>query len=106
VVVRNFEGFITTYAEPLDYDPTEIHAQEALIAPRSEPGQSGLHGLLQGERLSIAPQGFEDTHARGGAEHRLRSGEIAKKWQPLGLGAIDADLPVLGKGQNGTQEED
>jgi lysine 2,3-aminomutase len=48
VVLRNFEGFITTYTEPLDYDPDAIKAQEALIAPRPEPGQEGLTGLLEG----------------------------------------------------------
>lgn len=33
VVLRNFEGFITTYTEPLDYDPDMIKHQEALVAP-------------------------------------------------------------------------
>jgi lysine 2,3-aminomutase len=89
VVLRNFEGFITTYSEPLDYDPYEIKEQEALIAPRPEPGQEGIHGLLQGERMFIEPEGFSDTHARGGAEHRLRSGDLSQKWQPLGVGSIE-----------------
>ena len=48
VVLRNFEGFITTYTEPLDYDPHEITHQEALIARRPEPGQEGVLGLLEG----------------------------------------------------------
>ncbi len=106
VVVRNFEGFITTYAEPLDYDPHAIDAQDALIEPRHEPGQEGIHGLLQGQQMSIAPKGFEQTHARGGAEHRLRSGELGKKWQPLGVGALDADVAQLGEGEanNGESE--
>jgi lysine 2,3-aminomutase len=61
VVLRNFEGFITTYQEPLDYDPEAIKAQEALIAPRPEPGQEGIHGLLQGQKMSIEPEGFAQT---------------------------------------------
>lgn len=89
VVLRNFEGFITTYSEPHDYDPHEIDTQEALVEPRPEPGQEGIYGLLEGERMSIEPQGFAEIHARGGAEHRLRSGEIASKWQPLGIGALE-----------------
>jgi lysine 2,3-aminomutase len=93
VVLRNFEGFITTYTEPLDYDPHEILHQEALIAKRPEPGQSGVLGLLEGERMSIEPEGFSDTHARGGGEHRLRSGDIAQKWQPLGVGSIEVHKP-------------
>ncbi len=89
VVLRNFEGYITTYSEPPDYDPTEIKTQEALIEPRPEPGQDGIYGLLEGRRLSIEPEGFAEVHARGGAEHRLRSGDISNKWQPLGIGAVE-----------------
>ena len=92
VVLRNFEGFITTYTEPLDYDPDLIKKQEALlVTKRSEPGQEGIHGLLEGQRMFIEPEGFEQVHARGGAEHRLRSGELADKWQPLGVGAIQPE---------------
>ncbi|MBE2221947.1 MAG: KamA family radical SAM protein, partial [Anaerolineae bacterium] len=89
VVLRNFEGFITTYREPLDYDPDAIKPQEALIAPRPEPGQEGITGLLEGERMFIEPEGFDIVRARGGAEHRLRSGLTANKWQPLGIGSIE-----------------
>jgi lysine 2,3-aminomutase len=91
VVLRNFEGYITTYAEPTDYDPEAIKEQEALIEPRPEPGQGGVKELLSGERMAIEPEGFGETHARGGAEHRLRSGDLAKKWQPLGVGAIEGE---------------
>ena len=89
VVLRNFEGFITTYSEPKDYDPEAIIDQEALIEPRPEPGQEGIYALLEGKKMSIEPEGFDTVHARGGKEHRLRSGEFAKKWQPLGIGALD-----------------
>ncbi|MFN2304044.1 MAG: lysine 2,3-aminomutase, partial [Anaerolineales bacterium] len=91
VVLRNFEGFITTYSEPKDYDPEAILDQEALIEPRPEPGQEGVYALLEGRKMSIEPEGFDTVHARGGKEHRLRSGEIAKKWQPLGIGALDGE---------------
>jgi lysine 2,3-aminomutase len=86
---------MTTYQEPLDYDPHEIEAQERLITERPEPGQEGILALLQGDRMSIEPEGFSDTHARGGAEHRLRSGELNKKWQPLGVGALDPEPDKL-----------
>ena len=93
VVLRNFEGFITTYREPLDYDPDAIKPQEALYAPRPEAGQEGITGLLEGERMYIEPEGFDVIRARGGAEHRLRSGEKATKWQPLGIGSIEQAQP-------------
>ncbi|HFQ92511.1 MAG TPA: lysine 2,3-aminomutase, partial [Anaerolineae bacterium] len=95
VVLRNFEGFITTYEEPLDYDPQAIESQDAKIERRPEPGQEGIYGLLEGRRLFIEPEGFEDIHARGGAEHRLRSDELAKKWKPLGVGAVDGDQSAV-----------
>jgi lysine 2,3-aminomutase len=91
VILRNFEGFITTYQEPLDYDPDEIVDQERLIEPRHEPGQEGVLGLLSGDRMTIEPDGFAATHARGGKEHRLRSGESSDKWLPLGVGTIEPD---------------
>ena len=95
IVLRNFEGFITTYSEPLDYDPEEIEALEAMIEPRPESGQEGILELLEGERLSIEPSGFSQVRARGGAEHRLRSGEDTHKWRPMGIGAIEGtQLPA------------
>ncbi len=112
VVLRNFEGFITTYSEPPDYDPTEIREQEALIEPRPEPGQDGIHGLLQGKRMFIEPDGFSDVHSRGGAEHRLRSGELSSKWQPLGIGAMEGKPISAGEEKqdkalaSGKQEDD
>lgn len=91
VVLRNFEGFITTYQEPLDYDPQAIGPQERLIEKRPEPGQEGVLGLLQGEKMSIEPADFSKVHARGGKEHRLRSGDQTRKWLPLGVGTIEPD---------------
>lgn len=88
-VLRNFEGFLTTYTEPLEYDPNNIKPQEALIEPRPESGQEGVLALLEGKKMFIEPEGFEDVHARGGAEHRLRSGKLQKKWQPLGVGSVE-----------------
>ena len=65
VVIRNFEGYITTYAEPLDYDPTVIKHLEAQVPRRSEPGQGGIAELLEGQRIDIKPDGFDRTHRRG-----------------------------------------
>ena len=86
VVLRNYEGFITTYTEPTDYDPHEIDWLDRQTPRRVESGQEGVLALLEGERMTIEPAGFSDVHARGGAEHRLRAGD-ATKWQPLGIGA-------------------
>jgi lysine 2,3-aminomutase len=84
VVLRNYEGYITTYEEPTDYEPID----PALVAPFKkealEPGQSGVLGLLEGEEMSLKPDGFDQLHNRGGGVHRLR--ENKEKWVPRGIG--------------------
>ena len=86
VVLRNFEGFLTTYSEPTSYDPKAVEHLDAQAPRRPEPGQSGVLGLLEGERMTIEPEGFSSTHVRGdGHQHRLNADE--HKWQPLGVGA-------------------
>ncbi|HEX7976485.1 MAG TPA: lysine 2,3-aminomutase [Anaerolineales bacterium] len=80
VVLRNFEGYITTYEEPLDYDPKQAAKPQV---KRLEPGQSGVLGLLEGEGMFIKPEGFDETHDRHGIQHRLKDD---KKWVPLGIG--------------------
>lgn len=106
VVLRNFEGFITTYQEPDDYDPHEIQALEDKVERRLEPGQEGIHGLLEGQRMFIEPAGFDQVHSRGGAEHRLRSGDVAQKWQPLGVGAIEHSQPPPAQLEKPAEEEE
>src|SRR5574342_526650 len=66
IVLRNYEGFITTYTEPLDYDPAAIRSLEAQLARRPEPGQAGVLDLLEGERMTIEPEGFVEAPQRGG----------------------------------------
>ena len=80
VILRNFEGHITTYEEPTDYLP-ENSAQFG--ERRLEPGQAGLTALLDGDEMFIKPEGFDQLHERGGTRHRLTDGS---KWEPLGIG--------------------
>jgi lysine 2,3-aminomutase len=90
----------------LDYDPGEIVNQENLIERRPEPGQEGIMGLLGGDRMTIEPDGFAETHSRGGKEHRLRSGETADKWRPLGVGTIEPDKEEPKKLADPTPEDE
>jgi lysine 2,3-aminomutase len=90
VVLRNYEGFITTYTEPTDYNPHEVDALDARSRRRLEPGQSGVLGLLDGERMTIEPANFKETHLRGAQQHRLNVDE--SKWQPLGIGTPERPL--------------
>ncbi|GAB4431335.1 MAG: KamA family radical SAM protein [Anaerolineae bacterium] len=98
VVLRNFEGYITSYTEAGDYDPTAIRAWEAKVARRPEPGQEGVHALLQGEKLSIKPEGFDDIHKRGGIEHRLN--QDAGKWSPYRAGETGETIPLASSEQS------
>lgn len=52
VVLRNYEGFITTYSEPLDYKPADQ-------SERASPSQGGIADLLAGNRMTIEPKEFE-----------------------------------------------
>ena len=73
VVLRNYEGYITTYEEPEHYQKHDQAACRYCQHERPEPGQSGVLGLLEGERMWIEPKGFEETHTRGNTEaHRLQ----------------------------------
>jgi len=89
VVLRNYEGYVTTYEEPIDYTPHDPATCSYCQSKRAEPGQSGVSGLLDGEQMFIKPEGFDLLHNRGGGQHRLRAD--AEKWKPLGIGSGDGD---------------
>jgi len=84
LVLRNFEGFLTSYEEPIEYSGHDPASCKFCQSKRPEPGQAGVTGLLDGEGMSIKPEGFDAVHIRGGGMHRLR--EHPEKWQPLGIG--------------------
>jgi lysine 2,3-aminomutase len=67
VVVRNFEGLITTYTQPAEYqrhDPARCASCQARnLAPGADE-QEGVAALLSGERLAIVPEGHEASHQR------------------------------------------
>ncbi|MGD8485197.1 MAG: lysine 2,3-aminomutase, partial [Chloroflexota bacterium] len=103
VVLRNYEGYITTYEEPLEYSPHDHRACTYCRHQRPEPGQSGVHGLLQGDAMWIQPAGHAQIHARGNTEaHRLQSPE---KWVPYGVGAIEGQ-PAPAKAALGAGDDE
>ena len=79
VVLRNFEGYMTTYTEPTDYQPHDPSRCPACQSRRVEEGQEGVAELLAGRRLSIVPEGFEQAH------HRL----TRVRWHAVGLTSTD-----------------
>ena len=87
IILRNYEGYITSYEEPLEYAPHDPKTCKACQDKRVEPGQTGITGLLEGEEMSIKPEGFDHLHDRGGMQHRLKD---ENKWKPLGIGSGDS----------------
>lgn len=62
VVLRNYEGFITTYTEPTEqYQREEKYQAE------------GVAALHAGERKTIRPEGFDEAHRRD------RQGSVVKR---------------------------
>jgi lysine 2,3-aminomutase len=92
VVLRNFEGFVSSYEEPLSYTPHDRATCPYCQAKRAEPGQAGVSGLLEGDAMVIKPEGFDEIHGRGDEPHRLR--DDPAKWQPLGIGGNGSGMPV------------
>ena len=88
IVVRNYEGYVTTYEEPTEYTPHDPKTCAYCQSKRPEPGQSGITGLLDGEEMFIKPEGFDQLHDRGGIQHRLKDDA---KWAPLGIGSGEPD---------------
>lgn len=84
IILRNYEGYITTYEEPQTYKAHDPKTCSYCKNKRAEPGQSGVSGLLDGEAMFIKPENFEELHNRGGGQHRLRAD--VDKWKPLGIG--------------------
>jgi lysine 2,3-aminomutase len=85
VALRNYEGYISAYEEPLHYESHDPNTCQFCLAQRAEAGQHGVSGLLDGEEMFIKPEGFDELHNRGGGVHRLRADE--SKWKPLGIGS-------------------
>ena len=100
VVLRNYEGYITTYEEPEHYQAHDKAHCKYCQHPRPEVGQGGIEGLLDGQQMWIEPSGFEQTHRRGNdTAHRLQD---PSKWVPYGVGPIEGTarppLPALDPG--------
>jgi lysine 2,3-aminomutase len=88
VIVRNYEGFVTTYEEPTEYKSHDPKTCKFCQNKRPEPGQTGLTGMLDGEQMFIKPEGFDELHNRNGIQHRLKD---ESKWKPLGIGSGETD---------------
>ena len=64
VVVRNFEGLVSTYVQPTDYPSHDPAVCVHCLARHSEGGQEGVAGLLSASARTIAPEGWHNLHHR------------------------------------------
>lgn len=64
IILRNFEGFITTYTQPTKYPSHDAANCVYCQNRRREKGQEGISGLLAGQNMTIAPEGYEQVHQR------------------------------------------
>lgn len=76
VVVRNYEGFISTYVQPTDYQSHDPATCTYCQVRRDEAGQQDLAGLLAGQALTIAPEGWHHSHRRTTIPQGLLPGTV------------------------------
>jgi len=70
VVVRNYEGLMSTYTQPADYVPHDTATCSYCRSRLSEGAQEGVAGLLGGHARTIAPEEWRAAHRRSAApEH-------------------------------------
>ena len=87
VVLRNYEGYITTYEEPENYQKHDSAACAYCQHERPEPGQSGILGPARGRADVDRAEGLRGgPHAR---QHRGAPAPGPVKWVPFGVGAIE-----------------
>lgn len=72
VVLRNYEGMITTYTQPSQYRAHDPSSCQYCQSVQGSSPQSGVAGLLSGENVTIQPEGWGALHQRAqaqGAQH-------------------------------------
>ena len=73
VAIRNYEGFISTYAQPRDYQPHNPATCTYCQTHHTWETQSGVAGLLAGQSLAIAPESWHTSHQRDSTSQSLPS---------------------------------
>ncbi len=75
MVIRNYEGFISTYTEPDSYTPHDAATCEYCQNKRDEGVQKGVSALVNGDHMTIRPEGFNEAHRRGRRGETYKRGE-------------------------------
>jgi lysine 2,3-aminomutase len=64
VIVRNYEGLVSTYSQPTAYHAHDPATCAYCLARLDEGVQEGVSGLLEGHARTIAPEGWHASHRR------------------------------------------
>ncbi len=75
VVIRNYEGFVSTYAQPADYRSHDPATCSYCQAHQNGDAREGVAGLLSGQNRTIAPEGWHETHRREIARQAVPAGD-------------------------------
>ena len=87
VVLRNYEGYITTYEEPETYQKHDQARVRLLPARARRARPVGRPRPARGRADVDRAEGASEVHTRGNTEaHRLQD---PSKWVPFGVGAIE-----------------
>jgi len=106
VVVRNYEGLMSTYVEPTDYRPHHATTCPYCQSRLSEGAQEGVAGLLAGHTRTIAPERWRAVHRRVAAPDRVPEEASSSfgdngRWRTVPAGGVcDEGLvvaPALGR---------
>ncbi|MGB9722369.1 MAG: lysine 2,3-aminomutase [Chloroflexia bacterium] len=79
VVVRNYEGLLSTYAQPAGYRRHDPRTCPYCRTQQDEGGQEGVAGLLAGRKRTIAPEGWEEVHRREWATVEVLASEPTER---------------------------
>ena len=97
VIVRNYEGHVSSYAQPTAYAAHNPATCSFCQNRRSEGGQEGVFGLLEEQAMTIAPEGWHSLHHRTPAAVNaapavsLPSGNGAAEPEKAGVGEVPQD---------------
>lgn len=71
VVVRNYEGFISAYTQPNDYQQHNSETCPSCLRKKKLNHQTGISGLLSGSKRTIKPENWDNQHNDGNSDQAL-----------------------------------
>jgi len=64
VVLRNYEGYISAYVQPTDYQSHDPETCEYCKKTKRPGKEQGVWGLMHGQKRAIKPDDWDDKHHR------------------------------------------